>query len=92
MTKLFEWLSGVALITSIWFYSLHNDFILKKHDLHSWLLPVYGVVAFGIYSLLIILYRVFTFNDCKDAAEELKLEIKMAKEDLGRKGFKFDDQ
>ncbi|GIY64166.1 dolichol-phosphate mannosyltransferase subunit 3 [Caerostris extrusa] len=90
MTKLAEWLAGVILVSAVWFSFLSNDIILKRHDLHSWLLPVYGVGCFGLYSLVVVLYRVFTFNDCPEAATELKMEIKMAKEDLASKGFKFD--
>ncbi|GBM88586.1 hypothetical protein AVEN_197635-1 [Araneus ventricosus] len=91
MTKLAEWLAGVVVIIAIWFSCLSNDIILKSHDLHSWLLPFYGVIAFGLYSLVVVLYRVFTFNDCPEAARELKEEIQMAREDLAKKGFKFDD-
>ncbi|GFT34697.1 dolichol-phosphate mannosyltransferase subunit 3 [Nephila pilipes] len=90
MTKLAEWLAGVTLITAIWFCFLSNDILLNRYDIHSWLLPVYGVIGFGLYSLVIVLYRVFTFNDCPEAAKELKMEIEMAKKDLAKKGFKFD--
>ncbi|GFR07009.1 dolichol-phosphate mannosyltransferase subunit 3 [Trichonephila clavata] len=90
MTKLAEWLAGVTLITAIWFCFLSNDILLNRYDIHSLLLPVYGVIGFGVYSLVIILYRVFTFNDSPEAAKELKMEIEMAKKDLAAKGFKFD--
>ncbi|GFY57400.1 dolichol-phosphate mannosyltransferase subunit 3 [Trichonephila inaurata madagascariensis] len=90
MTKLAEWLAGVTLITAVWFCFLSNDILLNRYDIHSLLLPVYGVIGFGVYSLVVILYRVFTFNDCPEAAKELKMEIEMAKKDLAAKGFKFD--
>lgn len=37
-----------------------------------------------------ILYRVFTFNDCPEAAAEIQRQIKEARADLSAKGFKFD--
>ncbi|KAA0200960.1 hypothetical protein HAZT_HAZT005664 [Hyalella azteca] len=54
------------------------------------LLPLLLVAAFGFISVGIIAFRVYNFNDCQDAAEELKQQIEEAKEDLKRKGFKFD--
>lgn len=45
---------------------------------------------FQIYSVWTILYRVFTFNDCPEAAAEIQRQIKEAKADLTAKGFKFD--
>lgn len=43
-----------------------------------------------IYSVFTILYRVFTFNDCAEAAEEIQRQIKEARVDLQSKGFQFD--
>ena len=36
-------------------------------------LPLYAVISFGLISLGIICYRVTTFRDCPEAAEELQL-------------------
>lgn len=41
------------------------------------------------YSVYTVLYRVFTFNDCPEAAEEIQKQIEEAKADLSAKGFKF---
>ncbi|CAG2105800.1 unnamed protein product, partial [Medioppia subpectinata] len=54
---------------------------------HVWLTPVYLVLVFGAVSAAIVLYRVFTFNDCPDAHRELKRQITEATDDLRRKGF-----
>ena len=43
-----------------------------------------------VYSVVVILYRVATFNDCNEAAIELKQQIEEARKDLKSKGFKFD--
>lgn len=42
-----------------------------------------------IYSVFVVLYRTFTFNDCPDAAEEIQRQIKEAKADLATKGLKL---
>lgn len=42
-----------------------------------------------MYAVVTVLYRVFTFNDCPEAAEELQKQIDEAKADLSAKGFKF---
>jgi dolichol-phosphate mannosyltransferase subunit 3 len=47
------------------------------------------LIAFGLVSLAILIYRVLTFNNCDEAAEELKNEIAEARKDLTSKGFKF---
>lgn len=39
-----------------------------------------------------LLIRVFTFNDCEEAAKELQVEISEAREDLRSKGFNFEDK
>ena len=41
------------------------------------------------YSLISVGYQLMTFNDCKEAADEIKQEIQMARRDLASKGFKF---
>lgn len=90
MSNLLQWLSTISVLLGIWYSLLARNLYLNREDMHSWLIPVYAVIAFGLYSALVVLYRVYTFNDCVDAATELKMEIKNAKEDLQSKGFKFD--
>ena len=41
------------------------------------------------YSLISVGYQLMTFNDCKEAADEIKQEIQTARRDLASKGFKF---
>ena len=47
-----------------------------------------GLVASVILAILV--YRIRTFNDCPEAAAELRKQIEQAREDLSAKGFKFD--
>ena len=55
--------------------------------LHVTLTPIYVVFVIGIYAVVSVLQKVFTFNECHSAYIELREDIKMAKEDLDKKGF-----
>jgi hypothetical protein len=48
------------------------------------------VVLFGLYSVVTIVYRDATFNDCEEASKELQRQIGEAREDLRSKGFSFE--
>lgn len=91
MTRFQEFLTFCIFVLAIWAALLRQ--VSEWHDaralLHTQLLPFYGVLLFGAISAIIVLYRVFTFNDCPDANEELQSQIKQAKADLQKKGFIF---
>ncbi|XP_068200482.1 dolichol-phosphate mannosyltransferase subunit 3 [Palaemon carinicauda] len=93
MTKLTQWLTAAFLILGPWaaavFKIVQNDFT-DKYYLGILLFPVVLVAIFGIVSVAIIAYRVYNFNDCNEAAEELQKQIKEAKLDLAKKGLKLD--
>jgi len=93
MTKLLQWLVFLTVFASVWVaYFLpieplkNSDPKVKEFVFWS---PFLFVVAFGLISIAIIFYRVATFNDCKDAAEELKRQIEEARADLLSKGLKI---
>lgn len=44
-----------------------------------------------VYAVTTVLYRTLTFNECKEASEDLMKEIIEAKADLKSKGFKFNE-
>lgn len=71
------------------FCQVQNEFT-RKHYQEILLLPVILVAVFGVVSVAIIAYRVYTFNDCLEASEELQRQIKEAKADLAKKGLKLD--
>ena len=52
--------------------------------------PFVGVAIVGVIVLAILINRIRTFNDCPEAAAELRKQIAQAREDLTAKGFKFD--
>ncbi|XP_073179046.1 dolichol-phosphate mannosyltransferase subunit 3 isoform X1 [Lepidochelys kempii] len=92
MTKLVQWLCGLALLGTAW-----ATLALDPLGLHLplpcqqvlWPFPVYLLVAFGCYSLATVGYRLATFNDCEAAAKELQEQIREARADLSRRGLKF---
>lgn len=47
------------------------------------------MIVLQIYSVSAVLYGVFTFNDCPEAAKELQNQIAAAKSELRQKGFIF---
>ncbi|CAG9815195.1 unnamed protein product [Phaedon cochleariae] len=95
MTKLQEWLSGGGILFAIWFYLItskdNNDFIRDNYELILYS-PIIFIILFGLYAATIVLYRVYTFNDCEEAAVELQKEIVEAKEQLVKLGFKLQEK
>lgn len=92
MTKLLEWLTAGVVLVSIWSAVLFGDFITLDAEtrLHILLSPIYAIIAFGLISFAIVVHRTATFNDCPEAAAELRRQIEEARKDLISKGFKFD--
>ncbi|XP_054289590.1 dolichol-phosphate mannosyltransferase subunit 3-like [Macrosteles quadrilineatus] len=93
MTKLLEWLFGGCLFLGFWATLVTNVF--DSTFINEWMhfivaLPVLLAGVFGIYAASVVLWRVYTFNDCDDAAKELQKQIIEAKEDLRRRGFVFE--
>ena len=52
-------------------------------------MPLWAIVLLGLYELFSVLYRVATFGDCPDAADELGRQIVEAKGKLKAAGFSF---
>ncbi|XP_072026497.1 dolichol-phosphate mannosyltransferase subunit 3-like [Amphiura filiformis] len=91
-TKLAQWLTALTIFSITWatvtfqWVPVPLDSAVKDVILLS---PIYLLIVFACYSLATIGYRVYTFNDCEGAAEELKQEIEEARKDLKKRGFKF---
>ncbi|KAJ8928888.1 hypothetical protein NQ314_018459 [Rhamnusium bicolor] len=92
MTKLQEWLTAAGVLFAIWFCLVTNkvesNFVRENYNLVLYS-PIIFVILFGLYALTVVLYRVYNFNDCEEAAVELQKEIQEAREGLTRLGFKF---
>ena len=100
MTKLMEWLAGLAIILGLWMAILiermnsantDNVWNVKPNAYVVILWPLGCLAAFGIYSVMVIAKRVYDFNDCVEAADELRQQIIEAKADLKLKGLDCDD-
>ena len=100
MTKLMEWLAGLAIIIGLWLGILfermnssnaESVLNIKPYPYVVLLWPIGLVAAFGIYSVMVIAKRVHDFNDCQDAAAELRQQILEAKADLKSKGLDCDN-
>ncbi|XP_017754373.1 PREDICTED: dolichol-phosphate mannosyltransferase subunit 3 [Eufriesea mexicana] len=89
MTKLMEWLLFAALFFSIWIAAITESanlpFITKWKQIILFL-PLIALFLCSLYAAITILYRVFTFNNCENAAIELQEQIEEAKKDLQNKG------
>lgn len=80
MTKLMEWLAGGFTFTAVWLALLYGyDHSSQRQELQLAIqfLPVIVIFLFGIYAVVVVLYRTFTFNDCKEAAEELQEVLRL---------------
>ncbi|GLH12834.1 Dolichol-phosphate mannosyltransferase subunit 3 [Gryllus bimaculatus] len=92
MTKLLEWLLGFGVFTSVWASLLAVNLQWQVDNYWKTVvlpLPLFLVLAFGVYAATVVLWRVYNFNNCEEAAKELNEQIKEAKADLEKKGFKF---
>ncbi|XP_013183875.1 dolichol-phosphate mannosyltransferase subunit 3 [Amyelois transitella] len=92
MTKLLEWISVISAIFAVW-YSLIAGYVkhpvLDKNMNLIMISPIIFIILFGLYALTVVLYRVFTFNNCEEAAKELQEQIQEAKRDLREKGIEL---
>lgn len=90
MTKLLEWLSGATVIFGIWLATItsNSTFVKEWHEIILFL-PIICLFLFGLYAATVVLYRVFTFNNCNSAAIELQQQIEEATKDLESKGVIF---
>ncbi|XP_045469113.1 dolichol-phosphate mannosyltransferase subunit 3 [Harmonia axyridis] len=90
MSKLMEWLTALSVLVSLWIAistnKIGNNFT-KQHPQLILYLPLILIILFGLYAMVIVLYRTFTFNNCVKAAAELKMEIQEAKSSLKSLGF-----
>lgn len=92
MTKLAQWLWGLALLGSTWAALTTGALGLELPSPCRevlWPLPAYLLVSAGCYALGTVGYRVATFHDCEDAARELQSQIQEARADLARRGMRF---
>lgn len=54
--------------------------------------PLLLLIVFGLYSVTVILYELYIFRTCPEAAEELQKDLQRAKRSLKQQGFELDAQ
>ena len=85
-----EWLTGFLAIFTVWLSILIGSNLAISHPNLTLFWPLlFIVIPFGLFSVAVIIYRVYNFNDCAGSANELQSEIKTAREDLKKKGMVF---
>jgi dolichyl-phosphate mannosyltransferase polypeptide 3 len=91
-SKLVEWLYVAIPLGVVWLLLLNNFPVSLAEPVrfHVLIAPLYVLIAFGISCLLVLLYRVATFNECPEAHKQLREQIEQARSELKTKGFKFD--
>ncbi|KAL9182675.1 hypothetical protein ACHAXT_013327 [Thalassiosira profunda] len=90
-----QWIAALLGLNSVAFFlGLSDDYSLDGNEsvgakLLVQYLPLWAVVALGVYALASVVYKVATFGDCPEAASELAGEIAAAKARLRAAGFAF---
>lgn len=89
-----EWVIGIFSVLAVWMYFAFNvSGTVPDYLQRAFLpLPLLLILIFGFVSLGIVIYRTLTFNDCPEAAEELKKQISEARRDLESRGMKFESK
>lgn len=75
MTKLMEWLLFATVFFGIWIAAITgniNSIFITEWNQVILFIPLIILFLFGLYAVIIVLYRVFTFNNCENAAIELQ--------------------
>lgn len=92
MTKLAEWLCALILCITLWFNLLTGRLPLPSClSLEQvFYAPFAAVAIVAVVVLATLIRRVQTFKDAPEAAQELRAQIVIAREDLALKGFKFE--
>jgi hypothetical protein len=78
---------AIALL-SIWFMALQKRSEYEDNNamlLLIYFLPLWAVVAVGVYLLTILIVGVMSFNDVPNAGKELEAEIKEAKAEMKKR-------
>ncbi|XP_011302861.1 dolichol-phosphate mannosyltransferase subunit 3 [Fopius arisanus] len=94
MTKLMEWLFCLALFLGTWTAAItgqvNSPWISNNYQFILYL-PVLLLFIFALYAASVVLYRTFTFNNCEEAAKQLKRQIEEAQAELRIKGVLSSD-
>jgi dolichyl-phosphate mannosyltransferase polypeptide 3 len=85
MLRITRVLACISAILAAWIAALFADLPLSTQQVVFWA-PFAAVAAFGLYSIVAVLYGVFTFRDCPEEAASLHKDIERARADLIKRG------
>ena len=80
---------AVALL-SVWYMALQKRNEYKDNQATLVLIdfmPLWAVVAVGLYLLTVLIVGVMSFNDAPGASKELEAEIREAKAEMKKRGI-----
>lgn len=87
----YQLFTGYAVVLlSIWYTALQKRSDYKDNKTIMLLIdfmPIWAVVAVGLYLLTVLIVGVMSFNDVPAASKELEAEIKEAKEEMKKRGI-----
>ncbi|CAG0924709.1 unnamed protein product [Notodromas monacha] len=90
MTRLEHWLTYLLLLGVPWLLVVSgviSSSASEKYSAFIVFLPVVFLFAFASYVIGLFVMKVLRFNDCPEAAAELRSEIKRARADLASRGM-----
>lgn len=79
-----------VVLLSVWYMALQKRDEYKDNAVTLLLIdfmPLWAVVAVGLYLLTVLIVGVLSFNDVPAAAKKLEEEIKEAKTELKKRGI-----
>ena len=88
MTGLLRW--QIFATYAVGFFAIWSFALSSKPEGPNLLvdyLPVWAILALGVYAASSVLYGVATFRDCPEAAKEIETQVAEARKELKRRGI-----
>lgn len=86
---LVAWLFALLACSLFEWYWIYTDFFNTLFFVIAQM-PLYGLVLFGSYAMIVIGYHLYVLKDCDEAHKEIRDQIELAKKELTKKGMNFD--
>merc|ERR1712216_520579 len=80
-----------AVLLSVWYATLRNAELTPSPRALVVAAPIYAVVAFALYSVVVIARGVIWFPTCEAEAEALARDVARARRELAKRGVRVHD-
>lgn len=80
-----------AVLLSVWYATLRNVELTPSARALVVAAPIYAVVAFALYSVVVIARGVIWFPTCEAEAEALARDVARARRELAKRGVRVHD-